>query len=278
MNVETPITQIGLTSAEAAARLQSDGPNQLPEPKLPGAPEVFFRQFLSPFIYILLIAAILSWYVGQTPSAVFIIVVLLLNAAIGAAQELSAQKSAAALRNMVKGSAQVIRDGAARTIPVEDVVVGDLVLLRSGDKIPADVRLAGSDNLYVDESMLTGESFAIRKDWSADAPPDAPLADRRNTCFAGSVVTRGRGRGIAVNTGLRTEIGDIASHVAERRISEPPLLIRIRRFTYQVAGAILVAIVLLIAFMALRGGYGGADMVMMGIGLAVSTIPEGLPA
>ncbi|MEM9751650.1 MAG: cation-transporting P-type ATPase, partial [Pseudomonadota bacterium] len=111
MNVEAPITQIGLTSAEAAARLQSDGPNQLPEPKLPGAPEVFFRQFLSPFIYILLIAAILSWYVGQTPSAVFIIVVLLLNAAIGAAQELSAQKSAAALRNMVKGSAQVIRDG-----------------------------------------------------------------------------------------------------------------------------------------------------------------------
>ncbi|MEM1104054.1 MAG: cation-transporting P-type ATPase, partial [Pseudomonadota bacterium] len=156
MNVETPITQIGLTSAEAAARLQSDGPNQLPEPKLPGAPEVFLRQFLSPFIYILLIAAILSWYVGQTPSAVFIIVVLLLNAAIGAVQELSAQKSAAALRNMVKGSAQVIRDGAARTIPVEDVVVGDLVLLRSGDKIPADVRLAGSDNLYVDESMLTG--------------------------------------------------------------------------------------------------------------------------
>jgi len=268
----------GLTAAEAAAAQAEHGPNRLPEPRQPGVLEVFARQFLSPFIYILILAAVVSLAVGQTPSAAFIAAVLLLNAAIGAVQEVSAQRSAAALRGMVRGKAHVVRDGAARAIDIEEVVPGDLVLLSLGDRVPADVKLFETDGLAVDESMLTGESLAVLKDADADVPDDGPLGDRRDRCFAGSVVTHGRGRGLVTATALATEIGDIARRVTDRRVSEPPLMIRIRRFTYQAAGAILVAILALAAAMAWRGGYEPTAMAMMGIGLAVSTIPEGLPA
>ena len=239
---------------------------------------VFLRQFLSPFIYILLVAAVVSLLVNQVPSAVFIVAVLLLNALIGTIQEVSAQRSADALRDMVKGTARVLRDGTIVTIDSENVVPGDVVLLASGDKVPADLRLIDCAELCVDESMLTGESLAITKNAQAVVQDNAPLAERVNCCFAGSIITRGRGMGEVVATGLQTEIGHIAKRVSARRVSEPPLMIRIRRFTYQVAAGILTAIVLLAGLMAVQGGYTGVAMIMMGIGLAVSTIPEGLPA
>ncbi|MCW8824868.1 MAG: HAD-IC family P-type ATPase, partial [Gammaproteobacteria bacterium] len=240
--------------------------------------EIFFRQFLSPFIYILVIAAIVSLLVGQIPSAVFIIIVLFLNAIIGTVQEFSAQKSASALRQMVKGMAHVVRDEIAQSIDVELIVPGDLVLLNSGDKVPADMQLLLAHNLAVDESMLTGESQAVTKNAEAAVKDDAAMSDRFNQCFAGSIVTRGRAQGIVTETGLNTEIGNIAEHVTAERVSEPPLLIRIRAFTYRVAIAIVVAILALLALMAMMGGYTTDEMIMMGIGLAVSTIPEGLPA
>ncbi|MDP6346370.1 MAG: HAD-IC family P-type ATPase [Alphaproteobacteria bacterium] len=268
----------GLSSAEARRRLQRFGPNKLPEPKDPGPVLILLAQFLSPFIYILMIAAAVSLLIGQIPSAVFISAVLLLNASIGTVQEYSAQRSASALRRLVRGTAHVIRDGMARTIDVEALVPGDLVLLSSGDKVPADIGLMQTQSLAVDESMLTGESLAVSKSAEATVAAEAPLAERIDSCFAGSIVTHGRGQGIVSHTGLHTEIGRIARHVGRRRVSEPPLMIRIRRFTYTVAGAIGIAIVLLAGMMALRGGYDIQVMIMMVIGLAVSTIPEGLPA
>ncbi len=272
----------GLTSEAAAARLAEDGPNKLPERRPASVAEIFARQFLSPFIYILLVAAIASLLVGQTPSAIFIFAVLLLNAAIGAVQEVAAQRSAEALKDMVRGVAHVVRDGAPKAVDFEEIVVGDVVLLSSGDRAPADIDLLSADNLSVDESMLTGESVEVRKAAALDAASkiadDAPITDRADRCFAGSIITKGRGRGIVRATALDTELGRIASRVSRRRVSEPPLMIRIRRFTYQVAGAIMAAIVLLVALMAARGGYGPVEMSMMAIGLAVSTIPEGLPA
>ncbi|MEO1657559.1 MAG: HAD-IC family P-type ATPase [Pseudomonadota bacterium] len=268
----------GLTSQEAVRRLSETGPNKLPEVQLPGLPTIFIRQFLSPFIYMLLVAAIVSLAFGKLASAVFILAVLLLNAGIGTVQEYSAQKSAAALRNLVHGRARVLRDGEAVTIDIEEVVPGDVVLLTSGDKVPADMQLVASDGLEIDESMLTGESVAVVKDSSARPGESANLAERADRCFAGTVVTRGRGRGVVDATAMDTEIGTIAKKVAGRRVSEAPLMIRIRRFTYQVAGAIVMAILVLAALMALRGGYTVSEMVMMAIGLAVSTIPEGLPA
>ncbi len=268
----------GLSRAEAARRLAVHGPNKLPEPAPPTILATFLRQFLNPFIYILIAAGLVSLAIGQTPSAVFIGVVLLLNAVIGAVQEHSAQKSASALRALVRGRAHVVREGLAQTIDAEQVVPGDLVLLASGERAPADVKLIAAQSLAVDESMLTGESLAVAKNAEAGSAPDAPLSERHDICFAGSIVTQGRGRGIVVATGLDTEIGGIAQSVGRERISEPPLMIRIRRFTYQVAVAIGLAILALVALMALTGGYTGRDMIMMGVGLAVSTIPEGLPA
>ncbi len=268
----------GLSADEARERLQTYGRNQLPEPPLPGLSTIFLRQFLSPFIYILLVAAIVSWALNQMANAVFIMAVLLLNAAIGTVQEFSAQRSAAALRNMVRGVAHVIRDGTAGRIDVEELVPGDLVLLSSGDKVPADILLETSDSLSVDESMLTGESLAITKNARASVADDAPLAERFNRCFAGSTVTHGRAQGEVIATGLNTELGRIADSVLGRESADPPLLIRIRLFTYQMAGAIGLAILLLLALMLFRGGYSTEGMILMAIGLAVSAIPEGLPA
>ncbi|MGF1606760.1 MAG: cation-translocating P-type ATPase [Rhodothalassiaceae bacterium] len=268
----------GLTKEDAAQRLERYGRNRLPEPPLPGVFALFLRQFLSPFIYILLIAAIVSFALQQWPSGVFIVLVLLLNAVIGTVQEFSATRAAAALRKMVHGSATVIRDGEEHSIDVEEVVPGDLVLLASGDKVPADIRLLTSRNVSVDESMLTGESLAVTKNAQAEVADGAPLGERFNQVFAGTILTNGRARGEVTATGLHTEIGKIAGRVTARRLSEPPLLIRIRRFTYKVAAAIGVAILLLTGIMLVRGGYGAEGMVLMAIGLAVSTIPEGLPA
>ncbi|NNM01747.1 MAG: HAD-IC family P-type ATPase, partial [Gammaproteobacteria bacterium] len=277
-NNAAPDDARGLSSQEAERRLIEFGPNRLPDAPLPGIGMIFLRQFLSPFIYILLIAAVASLLLNQLANAVFIIAVLLLNAVIGTIQEYSAQRSAAALRNMVRGEAHVVRDGSPIRIGVEKLVPGDLVLLSSGDKVPADLKLAVSNSLAVDESLLTGESLAVTKNALAEVSAEAPLSDRVDACFAGTLVTRGRGEGIISATGLSTQLGHIARHVTGRRAADPPLMIRIRRFTYQVALGIFVGIALLVALMLTRGGYDAEGMIMMAIGLAVSTIPEGLPA
>ncbi len=268
----------GLTSAEVEELRAQHGPNSLPEPKPTGPLLIFFRQFLSPFIYILLVAAVVSFWLKESSSSIFILLVLFINAIIGTIQEYSAERSAAALRKMVKGIAHVIRDGINVTVDVEDLVPGDLVLLSSGDKVPADIRLHHVVNLEVDESMLTGESVSVQKRVDTEVASDAPVTERVNECFAGSIVTRGRASGLVTATGSRTQLGRIARDVTRARESEPPLIIRIRRFTYQVAGAIMVAIVLLVILMAIKGGYHMEEMFLMSIGLAVSAIPEGLPA
>lgn len=277
MSVESTENVNGLSQRQAEELLKNYGPNQLPEPKLPGLFNIFLRQFLSPFIYILLLAAVASFALNQLPNGIFILAVLLLNALIGTVQEYSAQRAAAALRNMVRGEARVIRDGVTRKINIEALVPGDLVLLESGDKIPADIRLLDCRDLAVDESLLTGESMAVAKNASVEVAEDAPLSQRVNYGFAGSIVTRGRAKGVVTQTALHTEIGRIARHVTEGDAAKPPLMIRIERFTYQVAGAILLGILLLIGIMLFRD-YDLQGMMMMAIGLAVSAIPEGLPA
>jgi magnesium-transporting ATPase (P-type) len=279
---EPPITtdpaDSGLSSQEASARLEKFSYNQLPTPPMPGLVELFARQFLSPFIYILLIASAVSFALGQTPSGVFILIVLLINAIIGTVQEFSAQKAAAALKQMMKGTAHVLRDGQIVTIELEEIVPGDIVLLSSGDKVPADIQLLSASSLAVDESMLTGESLAVAKNAGAASDDSTPLTDRVDQCFAGSIITHGRGRGRVIATASNTQLGKIAQGVTGKTSAEPPLMIRIRKFTYQVAFGILVAIAALASLMILDGGYSVEDMVLMTIGLAVSVIPEGLPA
>ncbi|MCR8913350.1 HAD family hydrolase [Marinobacter panjinensis] len=279
---EQPITpdpaDNGLSNQEASARLEKYGYNQLPTPPMPGVLELFARQFLSPFIYILLIASVVSFALGQPPSGVFILIVLLINALIGTVQEFSAQKAAAALKQLMKGTAHVLRDGQIVTVEVEEIVPGDVVLLSSGDKVPADIQLLSASSLAVDESMLTGESLAVAKNAGAASDDSTPLTERGNQCFAGSIITHGRGRGRVIATASDTQLGKIAQGVTGKTSAEPPLMIRIRKFTYQVAFGILVAIAALAGLMILDGGYSVEDMVLMTIGLAVSVIPEGLPA
>ncbi|MGM0951856.1 MAG: cation-translocating P-type ATPase [Pseudomonadota bacterium] len=268
----------GLTRQEASTRLEKYGYNQLPTPPMPGVVELFARQFLSPFIYILLIASAVSFALGQNPSGVFILIVLVINAIIGTVQEFSAQKAAAALKQMIKGTAHVLRDGQVVTVEVEEIVPGDVVLLSSGDKVPADIQLLSASSLAVDESMLTGESLAVAKDASAASDDGTPLTDRVDQCFAGSIITHGRGRGRVIATASATQLGKIAQGVTGKTSAEPPLMIRIRKFTYQLAFGILLAIAALAGLMILDGGYSIEDMILMSIGLAVSVIPEGLPA
>lgn len=275
---EAARTRQGLSSAQAARLLQQYGPNRLPDPPAPGPFQIFLRQFLSPFIYILLIAAVASLWLQQIPNAIFILAVLMLNAVIGTLQEYSAQKSAAALRNLVKGHARVLRDGQPVTLDVEQLVPGDHVLLASGDKVPADIRLSGALELAVDESMLTGESLAVAKSPVDQDRSERPLNERTGECFAGTIVTHGRASGTVTATGENTELGKIAGQVTSDTGGEPPLMLRIRRFTLQVAAGIILSILLLVGIMAWEGGYSGTAMAIMAIGLAVSAIPEGLPA
>jgi len=269
------ISMQGLSTAEASARLEQYGPNALPEARAPSLVAVFLRQFLSPLIYILLVAALVSLALGDVKDAVFIGAVLLINGIIGTAQEYSAGRAAAALRNLEQPRAFVIRDGAEREISARELVPGDVVLLEAGGRVPADLHLVESADLQCDESLMTGESKPVKK--VADPFVEGEVSGSQQTMtFAGSVITRGRGRGIVTATGAATEIGKIAEQIGKRSISKPPLMIRMERFARMIAVAVGGAVVLLAAVGYLRGMALG-DIFLMSVALAVSAIPEGLP-
>ena len=267
----------GLSTQEAAIRLAETGPNVLPERCRPGPLLIFFRQFKSPFIYVLIVAALVSLGLGQTINAVFIVIVLLLNASIGTIQEYAAQQAATALKKMVPSKATVIRDGRSTQVDTSTLVLGDYVLLSSGDKVPADISLWSAHNLHVDESMLTGESIETHKQVSQLYTDNTPLADRLNICFAGTVILRGRGEGRIIAAGSDTEIGKIAQDVGADDEVKPPLLVRIERFTQKITYGILILVSLIFIITVLRGD-DLATVFLLGVALAVSAIPEGLPA
>ncbi len=270
-------TDAGLTKNEAAARLEAQGPNRLPERPPLTFRQLFVRQFASPLIYILAFAAVVAAVAGEFKDAGFIVAVLFINALIGSYQEARAEKSTRALQKVLKTRASVLRDGEVYEIDAEGLVTGDIVWLESGDRVPADLRLLGAKGLEVDESLLTGESFAVVKDPGWLGTDDAPLADRRNMAFAGSTVARGRSRGVVVATGTASAIGSLAADVLGADEGKPPLVERMARFSQRVG----VAVILLAAVIAVLGvtlqGYGLYDMLLVSIALAVSAIPEGLP-
>ena len=267
----------GLSTEQAALRLSEAGANVLPEKKTAGFLIVFARQFKSPFVYVLLFAALLSLGLGQTINAIFIAIVLLINALIGTVQEYSAERAAAGLKNMVPAQTTVIRDGKPSRIVTSLVVPGDIVLLASGDKVPADLHLISTYNLHVDESMLTGESIESHKNATQISLGNTPLADRIDTCFAGTVILRGRGEGEVIATGINTEIGKIAGEVSSGDEVKPPLLVRTERFSRIITYGILILIAIIFLITVLRGD-DLATVFLVGIALAVSAIPEGLPA
>jgi len=265
----------GLDDAEAARRLSLYGKNVLPAKEPPTVLTIFLRQFVSPLIYILLIAGIISLIFEETTDATFIFLVILLNAAIGTFQEWKAEQSAASLQNMLKIHARIRRGGGERTVPAEELVPGDIVMLESGNRIPADLRLLTSQSLAVDESLLTGESHSTEK-CPGVMDADMPVSDRSNMAFAGSTAMSGRGLGVVVATGLYTEIGRIAETVSETEIGKPPLVIRMEEFAQKISLAVLASAGLL-AVIVLLQGMPPIEVFFLAVALAVSAIPEGLP-
>lgn len=270
---------IGLTSQEAQHLLETHGANKLPEPKPLSVAVTFARQFKSPFIYVLLAAGVVSYFLGHSVNSFFIILVLFLNALIGTIQEYSAAKAAEALKSMVPYYASVFRDGEIVRLPTEELVPGDVIQLVSGDKVPADIKLHQVNNLIVDESMLTGESAPQEKGLFENQTESAelPITERKDRLFAGTIITRGRGEGVVHETGIDTEIGHIASDVTSTENIKPPLLVRMEKFTLGITYAILILIAILFLITLVRGD-DLANAFLLGVALAVSAIPEGLPA
>lgn len=268
----------GLGEEEAAARYLRYGPNLLPRKLPPSVAEIFIRQFFSPLIYILCVAAAVSLWLGDYTDAGFIGAVLLINSVIGGYQEWRADRSAQALQNLLRIKATVEREGVVREIEADNVVPGDVIWLESGARVPADLRLISSHGLEVDESLLTGESIVSTKDsgWLGDT--GALIADRRNMTYAGTMVIRGRGKGVTVATGTRTEVGKLALDVLGAAAGKPPLISRMERFSRVIAVLTVGAAGLIGAAGVIFHGYGVADMFLFGVALTVSAIPEGLPA
>lgn len=252
----------GLTSQQAQTLLQEFGENCLPKPPKLSFLQLFVTQFKSAFIYVLLAAFLVCLLLSQFINAIFIFAVLMLNAIIGTVQEYSAQQAADALGNMVPQQSRVYRDGHPVTINSSSLVPGDYVMLGNGDRIGADIRIEKQDQFKVDESALTGESVAISKS---------------DLAFAGTLVTHGRAEGIVIATGQQTQIGQIADMVHSGGHTKPPLMQRIERFTLIIAAATLVIIALIFGLTLLRGA-DLSQVFLLGVALAVSAIPEGLPA
>jgi P-type Ca2+ transporter type 2C len=270
-------TAKGLSEQEALSRLKVHGANRLPQAKPPTWWEIAVRQFQSPFVYILAVAAIVSLVIGEFIDAGFIFGVLCLNAAIGGFQEWKAEQSAQALQKLLQVRAMIEREGRVYEIDAEELVPGDIVWLESGNRVPADLRLLMTHGFKVDESLLTGESLSVLKssEWAGDE--SIPVADRNNMAYAGSIVAHGRSRGVVVATGMVTEIGSLAKVMMSADSGKPPLIIRMERFSQALAWIVMVTILMVGALGVLIQGYRLIDMFMFGVALAVAVIPEGLP-
>lgn len=275
---ELDTTEQGLSSEEAQTRLRRYGKNSLPQQPPPTWWQIFARQFQSPLIYVLVAAAVVAIIVGDAKDAGFIAAVLLINAAIGAYQEFRAEQSSRALQQLLHIHASTIRDNEVVEIDAEDIVPGDIVWLESGNRVPADLRLISSHGLEIDQSLLTGESLGVPKDaaWTGDEL--VPVADRLNLVYAASIVVRGRAKAVVISTGSATVVGQLAKDVLSATGGKAPLLQRMERFSHTIAYAVLVAVAFVTLLGVLVQQQSIAEMFMFGVALAVSAIPEGLPA
>ncbi len=265
----------GLAGSEASARLTQHGPNELPEATHKPLWKVFASQFASPLIYILFVAAVISFAMNHASDAVVILVVVLVNAVIGALQEGRAEHSMTALRKMSSLKVRVVRDGAESIIEARDLAPGDIVLLAAGDAVGADARLLEAAALEATEAALTGESLPVLKHTDV-LPEDAGLGDRKNMIYSGTHLTAGRGRAVIVATGLQTEVGKIARLTSTATDPKTPLELRLHQFGQWLVAASIVLFGVIIAFGMLRG-LPFVEIFMVAISQMVSMVPEGLP-
>ncbi|HJV33692.1 HAD-IC family P-type ATPase, partial [Geomonas sp.] len=267
----------GLSAATAESRLAHWGPNELRQASRGSAWALFLSQFKNLLIVILLVACLLSLLLGQAVEAITIGVIVLFAALLGFAQEWRAERAVEMLKLMAAPTAAVIRDGVETSIAARELVPGDVVLLHTGDRVPADVRIMEAATLKLEESPLTGESTAVAKQSPPLPDPELPLADRRNMAFAGTAVSHGRGKGIVVATGMDTEFGRIAGMLTDIQTSRTPLQENLDRVGHLLVRAALVGVAIIILLGLLRGE-AFLKMLLFGLALAVAVVPEALPA
>ncbi|MHA1755039.1 MAG: cation-translocating P-type ATPase, partial [Candidatus Odinarchaeia archaeon] len=269
-------TSEGLSKVEAKERLLKYGLNELKKTKRRSPIKIFLMQFTDFLVIILLVATVISFFLGEIIDAVVIAAIVIINAIIGFIQEYKAEKAIEALKQMAAPKSIVIRDKHEIEITSRELVPGDIIYLNTGNRVPADIRLFDCTSLKVDESSLTGESVPVEKNTN---PIDVktPLADRVNMVYMGTIITFGHGKGVVVATGMNTEIGKIAGMIQEEEEKETPLQRRLSTLGKKLGQIVLIlcGIVFLAGFLR---GFPLIEMFLTSVSLAVAAIPEGLPA
>ena len=287
----TASTEQGLSSAEAAVRLEQNGPNKLIEAKKRSAVLRFFDQMKDPMIIILLVAAVLSFftslYEGESPADVFIILfVVVLNSVLGVVQESKAEEAIEALKQMTAAKSKALRDGQIVSIQSDELVVGDVIILEAGDSVPADGRIIEAASMKIEEAALTGESVPVDKQSEAieldEGAKDVPLGDRKNMIYMGSTVVYGRGRAVITGTGMSTEMGKIADAISQAEEELTPLQIKLAQLSKILTKMVIGICIFIFALGVIKAGRLNMDVMidtfMLAISLAVAAIPEGLVA
>ncbi len=270
-------TPTGLTEVEASRRLVEYGPNELQAARRISPWTILLEQFKNVLILMLLVATALSAFLGHGIEAISIAVIVLCAALLGFVQEYRAERATEVLREMAAPTATALRDRGEVEIPARNLVPGDVVLLRAGDKIPADVRLIEAVNLQIEEAALTGESVPVAKDAAPLTNGELALGDRKNMAYAGTAATYGRGRAVVVTTGMHTECGKIAEMLQTVETGKTPLQENLDKVGHALAWAALAVVTAIVAVGLLRG-QSFIEMLLLGIALAVAVVPEALPA
>jgi len=285
----------GLSTEEARNRLEHYGPNQLKEAPRTTFLQTLWEQLNNFVVILLIIASVISALLGDYVEAAAIMAIVVLNAVLGIVQERRAEEALAALKKLAAPDAQVMRGGHRRSIPAYELVPGDIVFLEAGNFIPADIRLLEAINLRVEEASLTGESLPVQKNAATVLDQKVPLGDRKNTAFMGTVVSYGRGRGVVTSTGMRTQLGLIATMLQSVEAEETPLQRRLDQLgkSLSIASLFLVAVVFIVAlinYTEIGGLFTGplayvkeyaaeiTEVFIIAVSLAIAAVPEGLPA
>ena len=266
----------GLNQKEIQERRGRYGKNELPKKKKETIWHIFFSEFKDPIFLLLMVAVLASFLVGEAMDAFAILFIVLIDVCMGAYQENKASKTAEALANLVKTRVSVIRSGKTMIIDAEELTVGDIILLESGDKVSADIRLLETYNLKINESVLTGESTEVYKTSAVLLEEKLTISDQKNMAFSGTTVVSGRGKGVVVGIGLKTEIGKIADSMNQTKEEKSPLTIRVEKLSKQISALVLI-IAIVIATVLIIKDVPYDEIFLSVIALAVSAMPEGLP-
>ena len=268
----------GLSASEASKRLEKYGPNKIESSNKKSMIQKILDQIIDPMVILLIVASIISAFTGDKIEAIIIIAIVVLNAIMSIYQEGQAEDSVAALQKMSSPEATIIRDGKRIKVKAEELVPGDIVVLETGDIIPADMRLLDSRNLKIDESSLTGESVAVEKDANEEYNEEVGIGDRKNQAFSSSIVTYGHGLGVITKTGHETEIGQIAKSLDTVEEKETPLQKQLKNLSKKLAILVVVVCALVFVVGYFRTSMDLLDNFMVAVSLAVAAIPEGLTA